>query len=65
MGNRCKSGTVASAVMLMRKQVPLKSMCFEKAFPKMKLSQKTRYDEELSFWAEGAIRQESANSGWN
>ena len=44
MGNRWESGTVASAVMLMRKQFAIEVLYFEKAFPKMKLSQKTRYD---------------------
>lgn len=44
MGNRCDSGTVTSAVMLMREQIAIEVLGFEKAFPKMKLSQKTRYD---------------------
>ena len=57
MGNRCESGTVTSAVMLMRKQIAIETLCFEKAFPKLKLSQKTMYDGVLSFWAEEATCQ--------
>ena len=57
MGNRWESGTVASAVMRMRKRYAIEVLHFEKALPKMKLSQKTRYDDALSFWAEEAIRQ--------
>ena len=44
MGNRWESGTVASAVMPMRKQFAIEAKGFEKAFLKMKVSQKTRYD---------------------
>ena len=52
MGNRWESDTVTSAVMLMRKHEPLKPAGFEKAFPKLKLSQKTRHDDAMRFWAE-------------